>query len=107
MSHAVTANRLVDGRVVFRTLDGSWSGSIRNAAVADSEAAAAPALSEAQADADNQIVVDPYVIEVDLTGPLFAPDPPARGDPGLRPDGRLRPGARFSRPPSNGCALQV
>jgi hypothetical protein len=73
MSHAVTANRLVDGRVVFRTLDGSWSGSIRNAAVADSEAAAAPALSEAQADADNQIVVDPYVIEVDLTGPSLRP----------------------------------
>jgi hypothetical protein len=68
MSHAVTANRLADGRVVFRTADGSWSGSIRDAAVADSEAAAAPALSGAQADADNQIIVDPYLIEVDLSG---------------------------------------
>jgi hypothetical protein len=73
MSHAVTANRLADGRVVFRTIEGSWSGSIRDAAVADSEAAAAPALSGAQADADHQIIVDPYVIEVDLSGPAPRP----------------------------------
>jgi len=73
MSHAVTANRLADGRVVFRTPDGSWSGRISDAAVADSEAAAAPALSGAQSDADNQIIVDPYLIEIDLSGPAPRP----------------------------------
>jgi Protein of unknown function (DUF2849) len=73
MSHAVTANRLADGRVVFRTRDGSWSGQIADAAVADSEAAAAPALSGAQADADNQVIVDPYVIELDVSGPAPRP----------------------------------
>ncbi len=73
MSHAVTANRLADGRVVFRTGDGSWSARIADAAVANSEAAAAPVLSGAQADADNQIIVDPYVIELDLSGPAPRP----------------------------------
>jgi hypothetical protein len=73
MSHAVTANRLGDGRVVFRTVDGAWSLSLGDALFAASEADASPALEGAKRDADHQIIVDPYLIEVDLAGPSPRP----------------------------------
>jgi hypothetical protein len=68
MSQAVTANRLADGRVVFRKSDGGWSLAIHEAAFAESELAATPLIEAAKRDADNQIIVDPYLIEIDLSG---------------------------------------
>ena len=68
MSHAVTANRLGDGRVVFRTAAGGWSLNLAEAGLAPSEAEAAPDLAAAQRDADAQIVIEPYLIEINLTG---------------------------------------
>jgi hypothetical protein len=68
MSHAVTANRLVDGRVVFRRPDGTWSMAFAEAVFVPSEAEAKPLLDAAQLDAAAQIIVDPYLIEVDPSG---------------------------------------
>ena len=68
MSYAVTANLLDDGRVVFRTLEGRWSPLIGEAGLAASEAEAGPALAAAQADASSDIVIEPYLIQMDLTG---------------------------------------
>jgi hypothetical protein len=73
MPQAVTANRLSDGRVVFRTAQGGWTGDIRDAGFAESEAIATPALAGAHADADKQIIVDPYLIDIDLSGPSPRP----------------------------------
>jgi hypothetical protein len=68
MSHTVTANRLADGRVVFRTPEGRWSLALAEAGFAPSEAEAKPLLDAALGDAAAQIIVDPYLIEVDRTG---------------------------------------
>ena len=68
MLHAVTANRLGDGRVVFRTADGGWALALAEAVLAETEAAATPALEAAKRDIDGNIIVDPYVIEVDVSG---------------------------------------
>jgi hypothetical protein len=68
MSHAVTANRLGDGRVVFRTAEGRWTIDLADAAFSPSATEAAPPLAAAERDVALQIVVDPYVIEVDTTG---------------------------------------
>jgi hypothetical protein len=46
----VTANRLGDGAVVYRTLDGSWSTALREAAVVDKAPAASALLAAAVAD---------------------------------------------------------
>ena len=59
----VTANRLRDGRVVFRDRNGGWVETIDAAAVAD--AAEAKALVEAAAaDVAARLIVDPYAIDV-------------------------------------------
>jgi Protein of unknown function (DUF2849) len=73
MIQAVTANRLGDGRVVFRTAEGAWSLVLRDAEFAASEAAAAAALEGGMRDQANQIVIDPYLIDVDVAGPAARP----------------------------------
>jgi hypothetical protein len=69
----ITANRLADGVVVYRTPTGGWSTRIAEAAVART----APTASEllAAAIAEDAVVVGPYVA-------------PAEVDP----DGRIGPG---------------
>jgi len=68
----VTANRLGDGAVVYRTADGDWTTELGSAAVATS-AAASELL--AAANADDVSAVGPYVAPVEL-----------------KPDGRVLPG---------------
>ncbi|WP_374445560.1 DUF2849 domain-containing protein [Stella sp.] len=60
----VTANRLRDGAVVFRTKSGAWSSRVADAALLG-EAEAAAALAAAQADAGRQVVVAPYLAEAE------------------------------------------
>jgi hypothetical protein len=63
---AVSANRLRDGKVVWRTQDG-WTEDFPRAAVligADAQAA----LAAAQADEAKQLVVGSYLVEIDPTG---------------------------------------
>ncbi|MGE0714543.1 MAG: DUF2849 domain-containing protein [Alphaproteobacteria bacterium] len=66
----VTANRLGDGAVVFRTADGGWSTEVAAAFAADEQAG--DVLKAAEVDARRQIVVGPYLIEVDAgpAGPV-------------------------------------
>lgn len=58
--HIITANRLVDGLVVFRTETGTWSQSFSAAALYEDAAAA---LAEASREAT--VVVGPYAVEVE------------------------------------------
>ena len=69
----VTANRLADGAVVYRTADGYWTTRLEQAAVVDKAPAAAELLSAASAE------------DVGAVGAYVAPVY-------LDPDGTVRPG---------------
>ncbi len=58
----ITANRLGDGAVVYRTADGRWSTQLGDAAVVTTAAAATELL--AAANADDVGAVGPYVAPV-------------------------------------------
>ena len=64
MAQIVTANRLADGLVVFRTSDG-WSANVADAARAGDPEGAERLLVMATADADACLVVDPYLIDLE------------------------------------------
>jgi len=61
----VTANRLGDGAVVYRSADGSWTNDLAAAAVVTTAAAAMELLGGALS--DRLAAVDPYVAPVELT----------------------------------------
>jgi Protein of unknown function (DUF2849) len=61
----VTANRLADGAVVYRTADGDWTTDLSVAAVVTTAAAATEMLTPAAA--DRLRAVDAYVAPVRLT----------------------------------------
>jgi hypothetical protein len=73
MPYAVTANRLSDGRVVFQAADGHWSLDLEKAVLEPSEPAAAPALEKAQADERRNVIVDPYLVQIEVGGPSRRP----------------------------------
>jgi hypothetical protein len=62
----VTANRLRDGAVVWRTADGQWSTQLADAAVVTNAPAATELLAEATT--DGVTVVEPYVAPVEIGG---------------------------------------
>lgn len=66
----ITANRLTDGKVVYRTSDGAWSEDPANAQRLD-DAAAQEALEAALRDV--LTVVGPYPMEVDAQAQAFKP----------------------------------
>lgn len=59
----VTANRLIDGRVVFRDADGRWVDDFAAAVVLD-KAAAGAAVAAAAADVAARTIVEPYAVDV-------------------------------------------
>ena len=59
----VTANRLVDGRVVFRDGEGRWVEAFAEAAIVD-KAAAEAAVAASAADVAARLIVEPYAVEV-------------------------------------------
>jgi Protein of unknown function (DUF2849) len=61
----VTANRVGDGAVIYRSADGDWTTALHEAVVT-SDAAQARRLVDAAA-ADGLRAVDPYVAPVELT----------------------------------------
>tara|TARA_R110000868_G_scaffold2384_6_gene17712 strand:- start:22324 stop:22617 length:294 start_codon:yes stop_codon:yes gene_type:complete len=63
---AITANRLTDGRVIYRTARGEWSTRYEDAQPLD-DAAAEQALPAAEADFG--IAVAPYLIELGVHAP--------------------------------------
>jgi hypothetical protein len=60
----VTANRLADGAVIYRTSDDRWTTKLAAAAVVTTSEAATALLAGARADAVR--IVDPYVAPVEL-----------------------------------------
>ncbi len=84
--HIITANRLIDGLVVFRTGEGGWSLTIAAAELLADEAAVEAALEKAFADARANRVVEPYAVEVVVPAP--GKDPvPTRFRERIRADG--------------------
>jgi uncharacterized protein DUF2849 len=67
----VTANRLADGAVIYRTADRQWTTDLAGAAVATTSDAASALLAAARDDLVK--VVDPYVAPVELTDGLPRP----------------------------------
>lgn len=63
--HSVTANRLLDGEPVYLTAANAWSDVITDAAIADGKEDGAKLLEQAQAGVVDQIVVNPYLFDVD------------------------------------------
>jgi hypothetical protein len=64
---ALTANRLTDGAVVYLTASGEWShiiSQLRTLPDTESEAALSQALAQPH------LLVGPYLIDVDETGPV-------------------------------------
>lgn len=61
---AVTANLLASGAVVFRRRDGGWSPAIGEAQVVLDAEEAAALLAAANRDAQRNLVVEPYLIDV-------------------------------------------
>jgi hypothetical protein len=79
----VTANRLGDGAVVYRSADGSWTKDLAAAAVVTTTPAAVELLTAALA--DKLKAVDAYVAPVELTSQRVLP-------------GNLRERIRFNGP---------
>jgi len=64
----IIANTLADGFVVFLTEENGWSNDIADGALAASDAEADDLLARAkQAEQDN-VVIDPYLIPVEVAG---------------------------------------
>jgi hypothetical protein len=70
LTQIVTANRLIDGIVVFQDETGGWSEDFARAAVHEDAAAA---LARAGEDVAASLVVDPYAVEVELRNGHYAP----------------------------------
>lgn len=60
----LTANRLSDGIVVFLNGRGAWSESVGTAAVARSPQEASALEARGAQDAERNLVVDPYLVEM-------------------------------------------
>jgi len=67
----VTANRLTDGAVIYRTAHGGWTSDLAEAAVMTTAPAAQELLKGAAA--DDVGAVGPYVAPVDLTDGRVSP----------------------------------
>lgn len=72
MSEVITANRLIDGVVVFQA-EASWVEDFARAMIYDDAEAAKVALTRAKQDEARDIVVDAYPIVVELRGGHYAP----------------------------------
>ncbi|WP_019960088.1 DUF2849 domain-containing protein [Woodsholea maritima] len=64
---AITANRLDDGRVVYRTPLGAWSAHLSEAELFETAAAAEDVLKLALS--EEGVVVDPYTMDVEAGVP--------------------------------------
>ena len=64
MAQIVTANRLANGLVVFRTEDG-WSEDVADAARSEDTQGAERLVAAAAADVAACLIVDPYLIDLD------------------------------------------
>jgi hypothetical protein len=73
MSEIITANRLIDGVVLFQDADGGWSEDFGRAAILPDAEAAKAALALAKHDEARNLIVEPYAVVVELRNGHFAP----------------------------------
>jgi hypothetical protein len=73
MQEMITANRLADGLVVFLDAAGGWSEDFHRGFVVEDAAAKEKALSIAARAAADNLVVDPYSIELEMRAGHLAP----------------------------------
>ncbi len=64
MLQVVTANRLVEGDVVYLTRNGQWSGWLGEGCIADGDQESETLMATAERAVHDQVVVEPYTIEV-------------------------------------------
>jgi hypothetical protein len=72
MSEVITANRLIDGIVVFQAGEG-WAEDFAKAAIYETAEASKAALARAKEDEGRDIVVEPYAVVVELRSGHYAP----------------------------------
>jgi hypothetical protein len=63
----VTGNNLINGAVIYRSAEGRWVSDIGAAQGVTTEAEAKALLAVAEGDAAKQLVVGPYLVEVEGT----------------------------------------
>ena len=73
MLQMIIANTLADGFVVFLTDDNSWTNDIAAGAMAATDEQAENLLKQAKLAEQNNLVIDPYLIPVELDGELRKP----------------------------------
>ncbi|HLW90033.1 MAG TPA: DUF2849 domain-containing protein [Roseiarcus sp.] len=72
MSEVISANRLIDGVVVFQTASG-WAEDFAQAAVYEDEQSTKAALALAKEDEARNAVVEPYPVVVEMRAGHYAP----------------------------------
>jgi len=73
MSEIITANRLIDGVVVFQESAGGWSEDFARAAIYEDKAATRAGLATAKQAELADLIVEPYAIVVELRNGHYAP----------------------------------
>jgi len=73
MSEIITANRLIDGVVLFQDAAGGWAEDFAKAAILPDAAAAKTALALAQQDELRNLIVEPYAVVVEFRNGHFVP----------------------------------
>jgi len=73
MSEIVTANRLIDGIVLFQDAAGGWDEDFARAAIYPDAAASKVALALAKQDEARDLIVEPYAIVVEFRNGHFVP----------------------------------
>jgi hypothetical protein len=73
MSDIITANRLIDGVVLFQDAAGGWVEDFARAAILPDAAAAKAALALAQQDELRNLIVEPYAVVVEFRNGHFVP----------------------------------
>jgi len=107
MAQALTANRLIDGLVLYWT-DGGWTESYPEADQFDSKAAADAALIAAKDFVARNVVVSPYLFETRAGQPvkereiIRAAGPTVRSSSGHQTDGPPPEALRASTSPQGG-----
>jgi sulfite reductase (NADPH) hemoprotein beta-component len=69
----ITANRLIDGAVVWRDDAGSWLEDFDRAATNDDDRTVGRMLADARADATAGLVIAPYEVDVDVLVSAVSP----------------------------------
>lgn len=69
----ITANRLIDGIVVYFTPQGTWEHDVSSALVCDDDDNQQSTLTRANIGVENNQVIDPYLIQVSVENSVITP----------------------------------